>query len=144
MKQHSKQKSSRIFNREILLYAVVSLVLLLSSLSFFSANEREIALFLLIPAIPIGAGVFLTPLYFSFSDKALTAVWLLSFRKTIFWSAINHISEEKFLFSSDHTSKYVIMYRCLVHKASAVREFSLPRNKRTRRFVEKYAKNKIL
>ena len=107
-------------------------------------NDTKVELFLLVGAVLVSLGIFLSPLYFLFSSKSLTAVWLLPFRKTIYWSSVNNIIEYKLFSAVDDLAHYEIMYHYNYKGTQMIRQFDLPRNKRTRKFVEKYAKYKIV
>ena len=144
MAKKKQTEQYKVFNREIVLFSSMFIVLLTVSISCFLTNETDIALFLLAGAILVSLGVFLSPLYFVFSSKSLTAVWLLSFKKTIHWSSVNNIIENKLFSAVDDSAHYEIMYHYNYKGTQMIRQFDLPRNKRTRKFVEKYAKYKIV
>ena len=144
MAKKKQTEQYKVFNREIVLFSSMFIVLLTVSISCFLTNETDIALFLLAGAILVSLGVFLSPLYFVFSSKSLTAVWLLSFKKTIHWSSVNNIIENKLFSAVDDSAHYEIMYRYNYKGKPMIRQFDLPRNKKTRRLVEKYAKYKIV
>ena len=144
MKKIKTTEQYRVFNRQIVLFFCGFIVLLIFSISCFFSIENDIALFLLIGAVLVSFGIFLSPLYFVFSSKSLTAVWLLGRKKTIHWSSVNNIIECKLFSAIDDLAHYEIMY-CYNYKGKQmIRQFDLPRNKRTRRYVEKYAKYKIV
>ena len=90
------------------------------------------------------AGAFVFPAYFVFSSKGVKAFWLLPFKKTVYWSAVNSIVEYKRFFSDDGSAKYVLNYRSEYNGRQTVREFELPRSKKIKKLVEKYAKYKII
>lgn len=144
MAKKKQTEQYKVFNREIVLFSSMFIVLLTVSISCFLTNETDIALFLLAGAILVSLGVFLSPLYFVFSSKSLTAVWLLSFKKTIHWSSVNNIIENKLFSAIDDSAHYEIMYLYNYKGKQMIRRFDLPRNKKTRKLVEKYAKYKIV
>lgn len=144
MAKKKQTEQYKVFNREIVLFSSMFIVLLTVSISCFLTNETDIALFLLAGAILVSLGVFLSPLYFVFSSKSLTAVWLLSFKKTIHWSSVNNIIENKLFSAVDDSAHYEIMYLYNYKGKQMIRRFDLPRNKKTRKLVEKYAKYKII
>ena len=144
MAKKKQTEQYKVFNREIVLFSSLFIVLLMVSISCFLTNETDIALFLLAGAILVSLGVFLSPLYFVFSSKSLTAVWLLSFKKTIHWSSVNNIIENKLFSAVDDSAHYEIMYLYNYKGKQMIRRFDLPRNKKTRKLVEKYAKYKIV
>ena len=134
----------KVFNRQIILVLSLFIVLLIFSINCFLTNEIDFALLLLIGAILVFLISFSFPLYFVFSPKSITVVWLLPFKKTIHWSSINNIHENKWFSSIDHLPNYSIMY-VYNHKGNQIiKEFDIPRNKRTKKFIEKYAKYKII
>lgn len=134
----------KVFNRQIILFLALFIILLIISIKCFSTNDTDIAIFLLTGAILISLGIFLSPMYFVFSSKSLTAIWLVSFKKTISWGSINSIIEYKLLSAVDYFAHYEIMYRYNYKGKQLIKQFDLPRNKRTRKFVEKFAKHKIV
>ena len=144
MAKKKQTEQYKVFNREIVLFSSMFIVLLTVSISCFLTNETDIALFLLAGAILVSLGVFLSPLYFVFSSKSLTAVWLLSFKKTIHWSSVNNIIENKLFSAVDDSAHYEIMYLYNYKGKQMIKRFDLPRNKKTRKLVEKYAKYKIV
>ena len=95
MSEKKQTEQYKVFNRPIVLFLRLFIVLLIFSKVCFLTNDTDIALFLLAGSVLVFLGVFLSPLYFVFSSKSLTAVWLLSFKKTIHWSSINNIIEYK-------------------------------------------------
>jgi len=144
MAKKKQTEQYKVFNRQIVLFLSLFALLLIFSISCFLTNETDIALFLLVGSVLVSLGVFFSPLYFVFSSKSLTAVWLLSFRKTIHWSSINNIIEYKLFSAVDDLAHYEIMYRYNYKGKPMIKQFDLPRNKKTRRLVEKYAKYKIV
>ncbi len=144
MAKKKQTEQYKVFNREIVLFSSLFIVFLMVSISCFLTNETDIALFLLAGAILVSLGVFLSPLYFVFSSKSLTVVWLLSFKKTIHWSSVNNIIEKKLVSAVDDLAHYEIMYLYNYKGKQMIRQFDLPRNKKTRKLVEKYAKYKIV
>ena len=144
MAKKKQIETYKVFNRRIVLFLALFIILLIISIKCFLSNDTEVALFLLAGAVLVSLGIFLSPLYFLFSSKSLTAIWLLPFRKTIYWSSVNNIIEYKLFSAVDDLAHYEIMYNYNYKGAQMIRQFDLPRNKRTRKFVEKYAKNKII
>lgn len=139
-----KNEQYKVLNLRVFLFAVLSFVLLTVSFYFFITNDTEIAIFLLVAAIASALVFFLSPLYFVFSVTKLEVAWILPFKKTIFWSSIINIVEYKLFEAVDNASKYEIMY-LISHKGKAVvKQLELPRNKKTRKLIEKYSKKKIL
>ena len=141
----NKTERYKVFNRHIFIFISLFVTLLILSITCFLTSETNIALLLLIGAVLISLGIFLSPLYFVFSPKTLTVVWLLPFKRSIHWSEISKIIECK-LFSTaiDGLSLYEIMYAYSYKGEQTVRQLDLPRNKQTRILVEKYAKRKIV
>ena len=144
MANKKQTEQYKVFNRQIILFSGLFIVLLISSISCVLINETDIALFLLAGSILVSLGIFLSPLYFVFSSKSLTAVWLVSFKKTIHWSSINNIIEYSLFSDIDNLAHYEIMYRYNYKGKQIIRQFDLPRNKKTRKLVKKYAKYKIV
>ena len=141
---NKKTEQHKIFNHQIILFLSLFTILLILSIIFFLTNETDIALFLLAVAILISLGLFLSPLYFVFSSKSFTAVWLLPFRKTFHWSSVDYIIEYKLFSAVDDLAHYEIMYRYNYKGMQIIKQFDLPRNKKTKKFIEKYAKHKIV
>lgn len=139
-----KHEQYKVLNRHVILFFGLFAVLLALSVACFLANETDVALFLLASAVLVSLVVFLSPLYFVFSSKSLTAVWLLSFKRTIHWSSVNTIIECKLFSAVDDLAHYEIMYLCRDKGKQAIRQLDLPRNKKTRKLVETYAKHKIV
>jgi glucose-6-phosphate-specific signal transduction histidine kinase len=144
MKKEKPTEQHKVFNRQIVLFFAVFIILLIFSISSFLSNENDIALFLFVGAFFVSLGMFLSPVYFIFSSKLLTAVWVLRFKKTIHWSSDNNIIECKLFSAVDDLAHYEIMYSYNYKGKHMVRQFDLPRNKRTRKYIEKYAKHKIV
>ena len=139
-----KNEQYKVLNRHFILFVSLVAVLLILSVACFSANETDVALFLLISAVAVSLGIFLSPIYFVFSSKSLTAVWLLPFKRTIHWSSVNTIIECKLFSAVDDLAHYEIMYLCRDKGQQTIRQLDLPRNKRTRKLMERYAGHKIV
>ena len=144
MAKEKQTAQYKVFNRQIILFLSLFTVLLILSISCFLTNQTDVALLFLICAILVSLGVFLSPIYFVFSPKSITAVWLMSFKKTIHWSSVNSIIECKLFSAVDDLAHYEIMYNYNYKGKQMIRQFDLPRNKKTRQLVEKYANNKIV
>ena len=139
-----KNEQYKVLNRHVILFFGLFAVLLVLSVACFPANETGVALFLLISAVAASLGIFLSPIYFVFSSKSLTAVWLLSFKKTIHWSSVNTIIECKLFSAVDDLAHYEIMYLYHDKGKQTIRQLDLPRNKKTRKLMERYAGHKIV
>ena len=144
MTKKKQTEQYKVFNRQIFLFLCLCTVLLIFSTACFLINQASLALFLLAGAVLGSFGVFLSPMYFLFSPKSLTAFWLLPFKKKIHWSEVNNIIECKLFDAVDDLSHYEIMYSYNYKGKQMVRQFDLPLNKKTRAHVEKYAKRKIV
>ena len=149
MAKKNKHEQYKIFNREIILILSLFIILSLFSISCFQSNDTEIAVLFFIGAILAFLCAFLFPIYFVFSSKSLTAVWLLPFKKTIHWSSVSIIIEQKSieysLFSSAiDLPHYEIMYHYNYKGEETTKELDLPRNRKTKKLIEKYAKSKIV
>ena len=110
MAKKKQLETYKVFNRRIILFLALFIILLIISIKCFLTNDTEVALFLLAGAVLVSLGIFLSPLYFLFSSKSLTAIWLLPFRKTIYWSSVNNIIEYKLFSAVDDLAHYEIMY----------------------------------
>ena len=139
-----KNEQYKVLNRHFILFVSLVAVLLVLSVACFPANETDVALFLLISAVAVSLGIFLSPIYFVFSSKSLTAVWLLPFKKTIHWNSVNAIIECKLFSAVDDLAHYEIMYLYHDKGKQTIRQLDLPRNKKTRKLIETYAKHKIV
>ena len=139
-----KNEQYKVLNRHFILFVSLFAILLILSVACFLANETDVSLFLLISAVAVSLGIFLSPIYFVFSSKSLTAVWLLSFKRTIHWSSVNTIIECKLFSAVDDPAHYEIMYLCRDKGQQTIRQLDLPRNKKTRKLMERYAGHKIV
>ena len=139
-----KREQYKVLNRHFILFVSLVAVLLVLSVACSLANETDVSLFLLISAVAVSLGIFLSPIYFVFSSKSLTAVWLLPFKKTIHWNSVNAIIECKLFSAVDDLAHYEIMYLCRDKGQQTIRQLDLPRNKRTRKLMERYAGHKIV
>ena len=64
-----KNEQYKVLNRHFILFVSLVAVLLVLSVACFPANETDVALFLLISAVAVSLGIFLSPIYFVFSSK---------------------------------------------------------------------------
>ena len=139
-----KNEQYKVLNRHVILFFGLFAILLILSVACFLANETDVALFLLISAVAVSLGIFLSPIYFVFSSKSLTAVWLLPFKKTIHWNSVTAIIECKLFSAVDDLAHYEIMYLYHDKGKQTIRQLDLPRNKKTRKLMERYAGHKIV
>lgn len=133
-----------IFNRRILLFVVAFVAFLCLSISFFNSGDKEIGIALLVVSALISLGIFFTPLYFIFTKNEITIIWLFQYKRVIPWSAVKSIIELKWGEVYRDLPKYELIYH-LNHKGYIVsKQFDIPRNKKTKKVIERYAKYKII
>ncbi len=134
----------KVFNSHSILYGLLCLVLLATSIALFGSKDTEFAAVLLVCSLAAAFLFFMTPVRFVFSEKKLVIVWLLPIRKTIFWNSVINIIESRTWSSVDNISKYEIMYLVSRNKDTTVKQFDLPRNKKTKMLIEKYSGKRIV
>jgi len=133
-----------VFNRQIFIFLAAFVVCLSFSIDFFKSGDIEIGVVLLIIALAMSLGVFFSPLYFVFTKEELTAIWLFQHRRVIPWYAVKSIIELKWGEVYKDLPKYELIYH-LNYKGHIIsKQFDIPRNKRTKQMIEKYAKHKIV
>ena len=133
-----------IFNRRILLFIFAFVMFLCFSISFFKSGDKELGIVLLVISVLISLGIFFTPLYFIFTKNEITITWLFQYKRVILWSTIKSIIELKWGEVHRDLPKYELIYH-LNHKGYIVsKQFDIPRNKKTKKVIERYAKYKII
>lgn len=143
-KKQRMQEECRVLDRNFLLFVIFSAVMLSLSLWFFLKRETDMAFFLLVIGVAGLLGVLLMPFYYVFSPQKLTVVWLLPFKKTIPWGAVNGIVEYKLFETVKDLPKYEIIYRQNYKGETVVKTIELPRNRKTKLLIEKYAKHRLV
>ena len=144
-KQKSKPiEKTIIFNRRILLFVITFIIFLCFSISLLKSEDVELGIPLLVVSIFISLGIFLSPLYFVFTKNEITVIWLFQYKRIIPWRSIKSIIELKWGEVYKDLPKYELIYH-LNHKGHIIsKQFDVPRNKRTKQMIEKYAKHKIV
>ena len=133
-----------IFNRRILIFVFVFIILLAFSISLFKSVDKGLGISLFIVSIFISLGIFLSPLYFVFTENEITVIWLFQYKRVIPWSAIKSIIELKWGEVHRDLPKYELIYHLNYKGYIVSKQFDIPRNKRTKKMIEKYAKYKIV
>lgn len=133
-----------VFNRQILIFFAAFVISLSFSIGFFKSGDIEIGVVLLIIALTISLGVFFSPLYFVFTKEDLTAIWLFQHKRVIPWYAVKSIIELKWGEVYKNLPKYELIYHLNYKGHTISKQFDVPRNKRTKQLMEKYAKHKIV
>lgn len=146
MKKKTKELIDRhvVFNRRIVVFVVLTVLLLMLAGSFFKTGSTDLGITLLILAPFSFIGVFFSPLYFIFSKKDITVVWLFQYKRIILWSAIKSIIELKWGEVSRDLPKYELIYHLNYKGYIVTKQFDIPKNKETKKMIERYAKHKII
>ena len=144
MAKKRQTEQYKVLNRQAVLFGCLFTVLFILTVTCFLANETDVALCLLACAVLVSLGIFLSPLYFVFSSKSLTAVWLLPFKKTVHWSSVHNVIEYTLFSAVDDLAHYEIMYLCRDKGKQTIRQLDLPRSKKTKKLMERYAGHKIV
>ena len=142
-KHITKHIEDRIFNKQILLFPIVSVILLFSSILCVLTDDIGIALFTAILSVLMAIGIFVCPICFVFDSKKITVKYLIC-KKVIHYSSITNIIESKLFQSNDNLPKYEIMYLMKYRGESVIRQLDLPRNKKTKKVLQFYLKSKII
>ncbi|MBR3894228.1 MAG: hypothetical protein IKJ35_03665 [Clostridia bacterium] len=145
----AKQKSKRIektviFNRGILLFVIVFIALLWFSISLFKAGDKELGGVLLGVSVFISLGIFFTPLCFVFTKNEITVIWLFQYKRIIPWNAIKSIIELKWGGTYKDLPRYELIYHLNYKGLTISKQFDIPKNKKTKKVIEQYAKYKIV
>ena len=114
------------------------------SVSLLRSEDVGSGIALLVISIFISLGIFLSPLYFVFTKNEITVNWLFQHKRTILWSSIKSIIELKWGEAHRDLPKYELIYHLNYKGRIVTKYFSIPRNKKTKRVLEKYAKYKIV
>ncbi len=133
-----------IFNRRILIFIFAFVIFLCFSINFFNQGDKEIGIALLVISVFISLGIFFTPLYFIFTKNEITIIWLFQYKRIILWSTIKSIIELKWGEVHRDLPKYELIYHLNYKGYIASKQFDIPRNKKTKKVIEKYAKYKIV
>ena len=154
-KHRSKQigkkiETTRIFNLTFIIFVLSFLILILFSLSFFSASNRKPAIVCLVIAAVAFIGVVVNPAYFVFSEKNVTCFWMfLQFKRIIPWGCVTFINErrlgERDVFDSvAFWPEYEIIYNFNYKGIIITKSIEIQRSKKTKKSIEKYEKHKIV
>ena len=133
-----------IFNRRILLFIFAFVMFLCFSISFFKSGDKEIGIALLVISVLISLGIFFTPLYFIFTKNEITITWLFQYKRVIPWSTIKSIIELRWGEVHRDLPKYELIYHLNYKGYIVSKQFDIPRNKKTKKVIERYAKYKIV
>lgn len=133
-----------VFNRRILICFFGFALFLLPSISCFQSRDTDLGFFLLAISLLFFALIFLSPLYFVFTKTEITVIWLLQYKRVIPWRAIKSVIELKWGVVHRDLPKYELLYHLNYKGYVVTKEFDIPRNKRTKKLFEKYAKAKII
>ena len=146
MKKHESKPIEKtiIFNRRILFFVIVFITFLCFSISLLKSKDVELGVLLLVVSIFISLGIFLSPLYFVFTENEITVIWLFQYKRIIPWSSIKSIIELKWGEVHRDLPKYELIYHLNYKGYIVSKQFDIPRNKRTKRMFEKYARYKIV
>ena len=141
MAKHNKRiEKTVIFNRRILILIAIFIL----PLCFFRSVDKEIAFVLFLLSFLALICIFFTPLYFVFTKKEITVIWIFQYKRTIPWASIKNIIELKWGEVHRDLPKYEIIYHLNYKGYIVSKDFDIPKNKRTKKMMEKYAKYKIV
>ena len=144
-KQKSKPiEKTIIFNRRILFFVITFIIFFCFSISLLKSEYVELGILLLVVSIFISLGIFLSPLYFVFTKNEITVIWLFQYKRIIPWSSIKSIIELKWGEVHRDLPKYELIYHLNYKGYIVSKQFDIPRNKKTKRMFEKYARYKIV
>ncbi len=132
-----------IFNRRILLFFLAFVLFFYFSIVFFSSEDRDLGIVFLVISLFVLLGIFLTPLYFVFNKKELKVIWLTLHTKTIPYREINAIIEKRWGETYKDLPKYEVIY-LMPYKGRVIsKQIDIPRNRKTKRVMERYLQSKI-
>ena len=141
MTKHNKRiEKTVIFNRRIL----ILIAFFILPLCFFRSVDKEFAFVLFSLSFLALICIFFTPLYFVFTKKEITVIWIFQYKRTIPWASIKSIIELKWGAVNRDLPKYEIIYQLNYKGYIVSKNFDIPKNKRTKKMMEKYAKYKIV
>ncbi len=132
-----------IFNRRILLFFLAFVLFFYFSIVFFSSEDRDLGIVFLVISLFVLLGIFLTPLYFVFNKKELKVIWLTLHTKTIPYREINAIIEKRWGETYKDLPKYEVIYLMPYKGRVITQQFDIPRNRKTKRVMERYLQSKI-
>ena len=133
-----------IFNWRILIFLLVFVALICFSVYFFGSGEKGLGFTLIFIALFISLGLFLTPLYFVFAKNEITVFWLIPYKRVITWQSVKRIIEFKWGEVYKDLPKYELVYQISYKGTTVVKIFDIPKNRRTKKAIEKHAKYKII
>ena len=113
------------------------------SIDFFFSGERELGVVFLLVSLFVLLGLILSPFYFVFTKKEIRVGWLFLPTKEISYSVIKTVIEKKWGETYKDLPKYEVLYLTKYKGRSITKQLDIPRNKKTKRMLEKYAKSKI-
>ena len=142
-KNRNKNEAHVVFNMKVLMFLFFSIIAYTIS-AFMFKEDTTVGIVLLVFGTIMLLVMFITPAKIIFTNKQLRIIWLLPFEKIIFWSNITTIIENNFFSAIDDFSNFQIFYNTNYKGKSIVKEIQIPRNKKTKLFLDKYAKYKIL
>ena len=141
MAKHNKRiEKTVIFNRRILIFIAIFIL----PLCFFRSVDKEFAFVLFLLSFLALICIFFTPLYFVFTKKEITVIWIFQYKRAIPWASIKSIIELKWGEVHRDLPKYEIIYHLNYKGYIVSKDFDIPKNKRTKKMMEKYAKYKIV
>ena len=146
MKKHKSKPIEKtiIFNRRILFFVITFIIFLCFSISLLKSEDVELGILLLVVSIFISLGIFLSPLYFVFTKNEITIIWFFQYKRIISWSSIKSIIELKWGEVHRDLPKYELIYHLNYKGYIVSKQFDIPRNKKTKKVIERYAKYKIV
>lgn len=133
-----------IFNKQILLFLFFFVLLLCFSVSFFKESDTELGTVLLIASLLVCVGIFTTPLYFVFTKNEITGKYIFGYKKVISWGSVKNIIEIKWGQAYKALPHYQLIYNYNYNGRMIIKQFDIPRNRKTKAVIEKYAKYKII
>lgn len=133
-----------IFNKQILLFLFFFVLLLCFSVSFFKESDTELGTVLLIASLFVCVGIFTTPLYFVFTKNEITGKYLVGYKKVISWGSVKNIIEIKWGQAYKALPHYQLIYNYNHNGRMIIKQFDIPKNRKTKAVIEKYAKYKII
>ena len=144
MAKHNKRiEKTVIFNRRILILIAIFIL----PLCFFRSVDKEFAFVLFLLSFLALICIIFTPLYFVFTKKEITVIWIFQYKRTIPWASIKSIIELKWgEWGEVHRDlpKYELIYHLNYKGYIVSKQFDIPRNKKTKKVIERYAKYKIV
>jgi hypothetical protein len=99
---------------------------------------------LLIASLFVCVGIFTTPVYFVFTKNEIMGKYLVGYKKVISWGSVKNIIEIKWGQAYKALSHYQLIYNYNHNGRMIIKQFDIPKNRKTKAVIEKYAKYKII